>query len=200
MKVIQDLRLAFRILTRHPGFTVTALLTLALGIGANIAIFSFVNTVLLRPFTFTDSDRLVLLWTESPAQNIKARATGYATVSTWREQATSFEDLAVFDPTSVTLTGRDEPEQVMSLRVSANLFQLLGVAPALGRTFTPDEVQQKSRVAVISHGLWQRRFAGSQNVLGQTVEIDKASSQVIGVMPENLESPEATIALWEPNT
>jgi predicted permease len=196
----QDLRYAARVLRRNPGFTVVAISILALGIGANITIFSVVNSVLLRPLPYPDADRLVFLWSEAPKQNVRERASAYANFSEWRNQNTLFEDLAVFDPTSVTLTGAAEPEQVMSVHASANLFPLLGVPPLLGRTFTADEEQQKARVVVLSHGLWQRRFGSSPGVLGQTLEIDGVSSQVIGVMPELFEFPKKNTQLWEPHT
>jgi putative ABC transport system permease protein len=195
----QDLRFGARMLFKQPGFTAIAALTLALGIGANITIFSVVNSVLLRPLPYPNSDRLVFLWSDSPKLNIRERASAYANFSEWRDQNKSFEDLAVFDPTVVTLTGGAEPEQVMSVRASANLFPLLGVAPMLGRTFTADEEQQKVRVVVLSHGLWRRRFGASPNVLGQTLEIDGVSSQVIGVMPQHFKSGEET-PIWEPHT
>jgi predicted permease len=198
-EMFQDLRLGVRMLIKHPSFTIIAVLTLALGIGANITIFSVVNAVLLRPLPYPDAERLVVLWSEAPAQNIRERASAYANVADWREQSKSFEDIAVSDPTVVTLTGAAEPEQVMSIRASANLFPLLGVAPMLGRTFTADEEQQKVRVVVLSHGLWQRRFGASPNVLGQTLEIDGMSSQVIGVMPKHFVSDEET-RIWEPHT
>jgi predicted permease len=197
--LFQDLGFGARMLLKQPGFTLIAALTLALGIGANITIFSVVNAVLLRPLPYPEADRLVFLWSEAPAQNIRERASAYANVADWREQNRSFEDLAVSDPTVVTLTGVAEPEQVMSIRASANLFPLLGVTPMLGRTFTADEVQQKMRVVVLSHGLWRRRFGTSPNVLGQTLEIDGVSSQVIGVMPEHFRGDEGT-PVWEPHT
>lgn len=128
----QDLRFGLRMLFKQPGFTLIAVLTLALGIGANITIFSVVNAVLLQPLPYPDPDRLVKLWSTVPRQNITERASAYATFSEWRDQNSSFEDLATFDPTAVTLTGGAEPEQVMSMRASANLFSLLGVAPVLG--------------------------------------------------------------------
>ena len=149
----QDLRFGARMLFKQPGFTAIAVLTLGLGIGANITIFSVVNAVLLRPLPYPDSDRLIYLWSAVPKQNISERASAYANFSEWRNQNRSFEDLAAFDPTVVTLTGGAEPETVMSVRASANLFPLLGLAPMLGRTFTADEEQQKLRVAVLSHGL-----------------------------------------------
>ena len=132
-------------LLKNPSFTAIAVLTLALGIGANITIFSVVNSVLLRPLPYTASDRLVFLWSEAPKQNIRERTSGYADISDWRNQNKSFEDLAVFDATSVTLTGAAEPEQVQSVRASANLFPLLGVEPSLGRTFSAEDVQQQAR-------------------------------------------------------
>src|SRR5438132_9566287 len=143
---MNDLRFAFRQLLKNPGFAAVAVLTLALGIGANITIFSVVNAVLLRPLPYAEADRLVFLWSEVPKQNIKERTSAYANISEWRSQNTSFEDLAVFDPASVTLTGAAEPEQVGSARASANLFSLLGVAPLLGRTFTTEEEKQLERV------------------------------------------------------
>jgi predicted permease len=194
----QDLRYGARMLLKSPGFTATVLLTLASGIGANITIFSVVNAVLLRPLPYPEADRLVFLWSEAPRQNIRERASAYANFSDWRNQNTLFEDLAVFDPTVVTLTGAAEPEQVMSVRTSANLFPLLGVEPLLGRTFTADEEQQKVRVVVLSHGLWQRRFGAAPDILGRTLEIDGVSSQVIGVMPEHFKSGETPV--WEPHT
>jgi predicted permease len=197
--LLQDLRFSARMLFKQRGFTAIAALTLGLGIGANITIFSVVNAVLLRPLPYPDSDRLIFLWSAAPTQNISERASAYANFSEWRAQNTSFEDLAAFDPTVVTLTGAAEPEQVMSMRASANLFPLLGVAPMLGRTFTADEERQKARVVVLSHGLWQRRFGASPNVLGQTLEIDGVSSQVIGVMPERFRSGKET-PIWEPHT
>src|SRR5215467_8550673 len=198
-EVWQDLRYGARMLFKNPGFTLIAVLTLALGIGANITIFSVINAVLLHPLPYPEAERLVFLWTEVPKQNIKERASAYANFSEWRDQNKSFEDLAVFDPTSVTLTGAAEPEGVMSVRASANLFPLLGMAPLLGRTFTAEEEQQKARVVVLSHGLWQRRFGASPNILGQTLEIDGVSSQVIGVMPEHFQFSRENTPMWEPH-
>jgi predicted permease len=196
----QDLQVGLRMLIKNPSFTAIAVLTLALGIGANITIFSVINSVLLRPLPYAASERLVFLWSEAPRQNIKETSSAYANISDWREQNRSFEDLAVFDPTSVTLTGAAETQQVQSVRASANLFPLLGMAPLLGRTFTANEVERKARVVVISHGLWQRRFGASPGILGQTLEIDGTSAQVIGVMPERFQFPGRDTQLWEPNT
>ena len=199
-EMFQDLHYGARMLVRQPSFTAIAVLTLALGIGANITIFSVVNTVLLRPLPYPEAERLVFLWSEVPKQNIKERPSGYDTISDWRQQNKSFEGLAAYDPASVTLTGIEEPEQVQCVHTSAELFSLLGIAPSLGRTFTADEERQKARVAVLSHRLWQSRFAASASVLGQTVEIDGTSLQVIGVMPEKFQFPEKETQLWVPIT
>src|SRR5262249_31083115 len=157
--------------------------------GANTTIFSVVNGVLLRPLPYSAAERLVFLWTQAPMQNANERTSAYANVSEWRQQNTSFEDLAVFDPASVTLTGTPELERGRSVRASANLLPLLGVPPELGRTFTADEEQQQARVVVVSHDFWQRQFGGSPDALGQTLEIDGVISQVIGVMPERFRFP-----------
>jgi putative ABC transport system permease protein len=197
---LQDLRFGARMLVKNPDFTLIAAFILALGIGANITIFSVVNAVLLRPLPYLEPDRLVFLWSVAARQNVRETTSAYANFSDWRDQNKSFEGLAVFDPTAVTLTGGDEPEQVMSVRASSNLFQLLGVAPLLGRTFTADEEKQRVRVVVLSHALWRRRFGASPNILGQTIEIDGVSSQVIGVMPESFHFPSEDTPVWEPHT
>src|SRR5262249_32985012 len=198
--MFQDLRLALRLLIKHRGFTSIAVLTLAIGIGACITIFSVVNAVLLRALPYPEAERLVFLWTSAPQQNVNERPSAYANFSEWRTQNNSFEELAVFDPTSVTLTGTTEPEQIMSVRASANLFKVLGVPPELGRTFTVSEEEQKARTVVLSHSIWQQRFGGSSNVLGQTLEIDGVTSEVIGVMPQSFEFPREENHIWEPLT
>ncbi len=198
-EMMQDLRLGVRMLMKHPGFTVISVLTLAIGIGANITIFSVVNAVLLRPLPYPDAEQLVFLWTESPQRNIKERSSAYANVADWRSQNQSFADIAVFDPTVVTLTGAAEPEPIGIVVASTNLFSVLGVAPLLGRTFTADDEQQ--RVVVLSYGLWQRRFGASSDIIkngGQMVEIDGVRAQVIGVMPEHFQFPNPDVQVWQP--
>src|SRR5215468_11619806 len=192
----QDLRYGARMLLKQPGFTLIAALTLALGISANITIFSVVNAAMLRPLPYPEAERLVFLWSESPQRNIKERASAWANVADWRNQSQSFAEIAVFDPTVVTLTGATEPEPVVIVGASANLFSLLGVAPVLGRTFTADDEQR--RVVVLSYGLWRRRFGASPDIVGQMVEIDGARSQVIGVMPESFQFPNQAAQVWRP--
>ena len=195
-EMMQDIRLGLRMLIKHPGFTVIAVLTLAIGIGANITIFSVVNAVLLRPLPYPEAEQLVFLWSESPQRNIKERSSAYANVADWRTQSQALADIAIFDPTMVTLTGGAEPELVVSVGVSANLFSVLGVAPLLGRTFTTADEQQ--RVVVLSYGLWQRRFGASPAIVEQTVEIDGERAQVIGVMPESFQFPNQAAQVWRP--
>lgn len=195
-EMVQDLRLGVRMLIKHPSFTIIAVLTLAIGIGANITIFSVVNAVLLRPLPYPNAEQLAFLWTESPQRNIKERSSAYANVADWRTQSQSFADIAIFDPTVVPLTGAPEPELVVSVGVSANLFSVLGVTPMLGRTFTVDDAQR--RVVVLGYGLWQRRFGASSNIVGQMVEIDGAQAQVVGVMPERFQFPDQAAQVWRP--
>ena len=199
--LFQDLRFGLRMLRKNPGFTLIAMLTLALGIGANTAIFSVVNATLLKPLPYADPDRLAMLWTVNPKQGIYEEGTSYPTFLDWRAQSQSFAEMAICGRGNpVLLTGLAEPEQVLGEYVSANLFSLLGVKPALGRTFTPDDEQRRERVVVLSYGLWQRRFGGSADIVGRTVEINGQNTQVIGVMPAGFFFPVNETQLWEPAT
>jgi predicted permease len=197
--MIQDLRYGARMLLKTPGFTFVAILTLAIGIGGNTAIFSLVNAVLLRPLPYLDPDRLAMLWTDDPKRNIREEGTSYPNFLDWRSQNQSFTDLAICSRGNpVVLTGGDESERVMGDLVSANLFPLLGVTPALGRTISPADEQHRARVVVLSHGLWQRRFGAAPEAIGKTVEINGKTSQVIGVMPPDFYFPTKDTQLWEP--
>jgi putative ABC transport system permease protein len=197
----QDLRYGARMLVKKPGFTLIAVITLALGIGANTAIFSVVDAVLLRPLPYQDAGRLAMLWTDDPRRGIHEEGTSYLTVQDWRQQTRMFADLAICTRGNpVNLTGAGETERVLGESVTANLFPLLGVAPALGRTFSLDEEQRHERVVVLSHSLWQRRFGADPQVIGKTMEISGHSSQVIGVMPANFYFPNKEVQLWEPLT
>jgi putative ABC transport system permease protein len=202
MQIIwQDLRYGVRTLFKTPGFTFVAVLTLALGIGANTAIFGLVKAILLRPLPYQDSNRLAMLWTDDTKRNIHEEGTSYPNFQDWRSLNQSFTDLAIFSRGNpVVLTGGNEPERVMGELVSANLFPLLGVAPALGRTFSPNEERQRTRVVVLSHGLWQRRFGAAPDAIGKTLEIDGQTSQVIGVMAPDFYFPTKETQLWEPVT
>jgi putative ABC transport system permease protein len=200
-EMFQDLRFSLRMLLKNPGFTLVAMLTLAVGIGANTAIFSVVNAVLLRPLPYQDPDRLAMLWTDDPKHNIHEEGVSYPNFLDWRSQNKLFTDMAICSRGNpVVLTGGDEPERVMGDLVSANLFPLLGVRPALGRAFSPDEELLRARVVVISHGLWRRRFGAAPDAIGKTMEIDGQTSQVIGVMPPDFYFPTKDTQLWEPVT
>lgn len=179
---IGDLRYALRQLRKSPGFTLVAVLTLALGIGATTAVFSVVHGVLLRPFPYKDPDHLAVISLTWPGGRFWLSEKDILTV---REQATLFEGVAAVDETEATLLGGSEPEQMKVALVSANFFPVLGIQPAIGRSFTPEEeVPSGPPVVIISHELWQRRFGGSTDVLGKVLEFDGARPQrVIGVMP-----------------
>src|SRR5262249_43552470 len=154
----QDLRYGFRTLTRKPGFTLVAIIALALGIGANTAIFSVINTILLQPLPYKDSERLVTINHDYPKINLKASvsAIGY---THYRDNAKSFESVAAMTGGSFNLTGVGDPEQVNGALVTHNFFSSLGARPALGRVFLPEEDQHgKNKVVALSHGFWQRRF------------------------------------------
>ena len=179
----QDLRYAARMLRRNTGFAAVALLTLALGIGANTAIFSVVQAVLLRPLPYHDPDRLVVVMgssTRRGGQDPSAPGTYYE----WREQNKVFDSIAAAEAWDVNMTGGDRPEQVPAMHVSANLFETLGVKPFLGRTFLPeDEPLGSHQVAVLSYGLWQRRFGGNPSIIGTSVTLSGQPFNVVGVMP-----------------
>src|SRR5438552_12697899 len=171
---MNDLKFAVRQLLKDPGFTAVAVFTLALGIGANTAIFSVVNAVLLRPLPFKEPERLVTVWERNPKQGHDRNVAAPANYLDWKAQSQSFEQLAMFAEAHVyNLTGTDEPARVNGFAVTANLFHTLGVNPAIGRDFSvEEETQGRDRVAILSHGLWQRRFGSDKNILGKTISLD----------------------------
>jgi putative ABC transport system permease protein len=183
--LLQDLRYAFRLLAKSPSFTLIAVLTLALGIGANTAIFSVVNAVLLRPLGFRDPARLVLVAEKSKYPTI---STSYENYQDWRDQSHSFESLEATRGAAMTLSGSGEPENLNIRMATAKLFPLLGVDARLGRTFSADEDRAGGTpVALLSYGLWQRRFGGSPEVLGKAITLDAQPYTVIGVLPAGFE-------------
>jgi putative ABC transport system permease protein len=185
-------------LFKNPGFTAVAVIALALGIGANSAIFSAVNAVLLRPLPYSDPDRLVEVWEHRPLQNRERTVVSPAEFIAWREQAQSFEQIAAINYVLHNLIGGGEPEQVQSLQVSASLFPMLGVKPHLGRAFLEEEDRpDNNRVALISYGLWQRRFAGDPDLVNQQINLDGNKFTVVGIMPKDFHFP-PRIDLWEP--
>lgn len=183
--MFQDLRYGMRMLLKNPSFTAVAILTLALGIGANTAIFSVINAVLLRSLPFAEADRLVIIWETHPA--IPRAAASIPDFQDWRDQAQSFEELAVHSDRyrNAVLTGQGEPLQVQGAFVSQNLFSMLGLKPVLGRNFLPEEDQPANNKAVIlSRALWRHSFASDPEVIGKGVQLNGGSFTVVGVMGE----------------
>jgi putative ABC transport system permease protein len=186
----QDLRYGARVLVRNPGFTLIAGATLALGIGANTAIFSVVNTVLLGSLPYKDSDRLVVVWDKLFSKGIDELELSPNDFFAMRDRNTVFEQMGAVEKTNLNnLTGDGEPLRLEAKSATANLFPMLGIPPLLGRTFTPEEDRAYARVAVLSYKLWQSRFAGAKGVIGRNVTINGHTYTVIGVMPAEFEYP-----------
>jgi putative ABC transport system permease protein len=187
----QDLRYGARMLAKNPGFTLIAVVTLALGIGANTAIFSVVNALLLRPLPYTEAERLALLAQRS--SDGERQGAPYPNFEDWRTRAQSFSGMAMSGPESFNLTGVDNPRRLSGRRINWNFFALLGVQPQLGRLFTEaDDRYGASRAVVISHGFWQRQFGGAADVIGKAVSLTSETYTVIGVTPPSFEYFEAT--------
>jgi putative ABC transport system permease protein len=183
--LLQDLRYAFRVLIKSPSFTAIAVLTLALGIGANTAIFSVVNAILLRPLAFHDSSRIMLIAEKSKYPD---PSVSYQNFVDWRDQSHSFECVQGMRASTITLTGAGEPERLNARWVTSGLFPLLGVKALLGRTFRDDEDRAGGAPAVvISYGLWQRRFGGAADVLNKSINLDSRPYTVVGVLPRAFE-------------
>jgi putative ABC transport system permease protein len=198
--LFQDLRYGMRMLVKNPGFSAIAVVTLALGIGANTAIFGVVNTVLLRPLPYKDAARLVTVWGLNRAQGLNTDLVSLPDFADWRSQNHVFESMAASTDTTYTLTGVGEPALIIAYSFSADYFHALGVAPLLGRTFLPEEEQPgKNHVAVLSYSFWQSRFGGDRGLVGKTVTLDGASYTVIGIMPPGFQYPQFT-QLWTPFT
>src|SRR4051794_16037768 len=182
--VLQDIRYAIRLYLRTPGFTAIAVLALALGIGANTAIFTIVNAVLIEPLPYRDPSRLVAMWELNQKRPGRPNTLGPANVVRWLERTTAFEGIAPFYDYRVNLTGSGAPEEIITLDVTPAFFPTLGVAPLLGRAFAADEGPEgHDAVTVLSYELWQRRFAGDPGVVGRTLQINGRPVTVIGVMP-----------------
>ncbi|MEK6286976.1 MAG: ABC transporter permease [Acidobacteriota bacterium] len=200
--LLQDLRYGFRMLLKRPGFTAVAVLALALGIGANTAVFSVVNAVLLRPLPLKDPDRLVWIWGDS----IQQPGNGRGSVSPpdfldFREQNQVFERITAFQNAPFNLAGSGEPERVNGVRVSAEFFETVGVAPIHGRAFVSEEEQDgRGKVAVMGYGLWQRRFGGDPDLVGKTISLNGGSFTVVGIMPSGFQFPRDDVELWTPIT
>ena len=199
--LLQDIRYGFRMLLKHKGFTAVAVLALALGIGANTAIFSLVNGVLLRPLPFPDAERIIYIEGKNPAAaGITESNISFLDFTDWSQQTDLFASTAAYWTGTANL-GADgaEPERVPRAGVTTGFFSVLGVQPVLGRTFVPeDDKGWPQSVAIISHGLWKRRFGSDPAIVGKQVQMSSFPLTIIGVMPPGFEYPEQT-QVWVPS-
>jgi len=197
----QDLRYGARMLRRNPGFALVAILTLAIGIGANIVIFSVVNGILLKPLPFPDSSRVVTIWETDANRNITRGTASAAEFLDWRDMNHVFQELSGYRALSFAITGNGDPERVWGSQVSGNFFRMLRVTPVIGRDFTPEDEQiGHEQVVLLSYGLWQRRYGGDSGILGKTILLDEKPFTVIGVLPRSfsLYGTLPDFELWKP--
>jgi predicted permease len=196
--ITRDSRYALRMLVRTPVFSLVAILTFAIGIGVNTAVFGVVNGVLLESLPYPESDRITMVWLDNQRQGIKEDITSYPNYVDWRDQNSSYAHLAAVRTTSFNLTGAGEPERLPGALTTANYFDVMGVAPLLGRVYTAaNEIEGHDSLVVLSYGLWQRRFGGAPDAIGRTFSLNGRPHEVIGVMPAELRWPEKT-ELWKP--
>jgi len=197
---LRDIRYAWRNLRRNPGFAAVAIATLALGIGGLTAMFSAFDTILIRPLPYADPNRLVMIWDDLSKSDDRTKSDpAPAEWLEWRRLNTVFTDIASTQPTEATLSGDAAPEQVPARKATGNLWSVLGVKPLIGRVFSEEEDRNGARVAVISYGLWQRRYGGSPDVLGRKIDVNDTPYEVIGVMPHEFYFlPARDIDLWMP--
>jgi putative ABC transport system permease protein len=196
----RDVRYGLRQLRRAPGFSAVAIATLALGIGGITAMFSIFDAVLIRPMTYPEADRLVMIWDDMRGIDVTTKLTpAPAEWLEWRRLNTAFTDLAITQSVEATVSGDGDPEQVPARSVSWTFWSVLGVSPTAGRVFTEEEDNKGVKVVVISHGLWQRRFGGRPETIGRTISINDERYEVIGIMPPNFYFlPARDIDLWVP--
>jgi putative ABC transport system permease protein len=200
-EMFQDLRFGLRMLWKNPGFTTAAVLSLAIGIGANSAIFSVVNGVALRPLPFDEPERLARIWHQKPRAGMDQMPINAGSVVEWRDHAQSFAGVAAYSTTTSVFTGEAEPEQIPGARINADLFPLLGLQPALGRGFAQAENKPGgARVILLSHSLWRRRFGGDPAIVGRELTLDHTNTYtVVGVMPPDVSFPGHS-EFWTPET
>ena len=197
--IIKDIRYGVRGLLKRPGFTVIALITLALGIGANTAIFSVVNAVLLRPLQFREPDQLVVVWEEATFAGFPTNTPAPGNYVDWKNQNQSFADMAAAASTSFNLTGDGEPERIQANSVTANFFPLFGAQPLLGRGFLPDEDRPGgNKVAMLSYSLWQSRYGADRGIINREILLNGEKHTVVGVMPAGFQFLENDVRLWVP--
>jgi putative ABC transport system permease protein len=181
----QDVRYGFRTLLKSPGFTFVALTALALGIGANTAIFSVVNAVLLQSLPYRDADQLVVIWEHNRPRDRQRNVVSPANFLDWQAQSNSFQEMAAFYDALFNLTGEGNPEEIRAQVTTGNLLTLLGTQPVLGRVYTKEDAEPgRDDVIVIGHGLWQRRFGGREDVVGKKISLNGENVTILGVMPQ----------------
>src|SRR6266513_5461119 len=177
---LHDIRYGLRTMRKNPGFTAVAVIALSLGIGANTAIFSVVNALLLKALPYKNAERLVLIWHTYPQLKLDQASVSAPSYIEYRDMTSSFDEVATATQWSVNLTGAGEPERLQGARVSWNLSSTLGIQPVAGRSFLAEEDQPgKNRVVVLSYGLWQRRFGGDPGLVGRTITLDGNSYDVV---------------------
>ena len=193
------MKLALRSLLKTPGFTLVAVLTIAVGIGANTALFSVFDRLILRPLTLPSPSSLVAIWVSNPALNFNAPAVAWPRFEEIRRQAQSFSSVANSAFDTFTVTGATDPEQLNGLRVTANFFTTLGVSPIRGRAFIPeDDVPNGPNVCILSHEVWQTRFGGRDSIVGETIQLNGQSWQVVGILPPHLSNPFNQVQVFAP--
>ena len=197
--LFRDVRCGVRSLLKRPGFTAVALIALTLGIGANTTIFSAINALLLHPFSFRDINQLVMIWESRPQVEVERNAVAFANYLDVKNQVASFTSVAASTHWAANLTEGDQPERVEGVNVSSQFFKVLGVSPAAGRTFSPEEEQpDRDPVVIISDGLWRRRFGGDGSVVGRSTRINGRNFTIIGVMPPGFAFPSSAVEVWAP--
>jgi predicted permease len=197
--LLKEAKQVIRGLLRSPGFALVAVLTMALSIGANTAMFSVIQSVLLRPLPYHDASKIVMLWSTVPSKDIQRNWTSYPDILDWRRQSHSFNQIAaIFRVDTAMLTGGEQGERIKAGYVSSDFFSVLGVSPQLGRSWTTQEEESRVPAAVLSHSFWQTRFGGSPDVIGRPIEIDHKRAVVIGVMPARFDFPTAETSVWIP--
>lgn len=197
--MIQDLRYGIRMLLKQPWFTCTVVLTLALGIGANTALFSIINALLLRPLPLPQPEQVVQVWEVSRQSGNLKFPVALPNMVDWRAQSSSFAHIAAYTPAGLNLTVDDQPEYISILSVTTDYFRVMGVTPAMGRDIREEDgVPNAPRTAVLSHDFWQRRFAADPQIVGRTIRLNSENCTVIGVMPKGFAFPNAEVAIWAP--
>jgi len=198
--LIRDVRFSLRTLAKSPGFTAVTLITLALGIGANTAIFSVVNAVLLRPLPYPEAGRLVMVWATDSRRGVTEDVASFPDFEDWKAQSQNFEGLAAFTTRGMIIAGEGEAEMSQAIQATAGFFELLGTPPAMGRTFEPEESEPGApHVALLSDSLWKQRFAGRPDILGSTIRLNEETYTIIGVMPPGFKfSPSGTEQVYVP--